>query len=263
MALGTAGRRDIWIVDVARDTSTRLTFDPANDDNPVWSPDGKDVVFSSNRTGQPKLYIKPADGSGEERLLADQAGTPTSWSRDGRWLLFTSPGPKTGADVWALPDPGGSSSDAKPFPVLATPFEEQQGQLSPDGRWIAYTSNETSSSDVYVRPFSANASASAAGAKWLISRTGGLSALPRWHPNGGRLFYTAVTTLDMMAVDVDTNAGFRAGTPRRLFAAPPPLLSVGWDIAPDGRRFLFVTTPDGGKPTPFTVVLNWAAALKR
>ena len=262
VALGTAGSRDIWIVDVARDTSTRLTFDPADDDSPVWSPDGKDVAFSSNRAGLPKLYIKPADGSGEERLLIDQAGVPTSWSGDGRWLLFTSRGPQTGPDVWALPDPRGASSGARPFPVIATQFVEQQAQFSPDGRWIAYTSNESSASDVYVRPFPATGAASAAGAKWLVSRAGGLSTLPRWHPNGGRLFYTNGATLDVSAVDVDTSRGFQARTPRRLFAAPPPLLTVGWDIAPDGRRFLFVTTPDGGKPTPFTVVLNWAAALK-
>jgi Tol biopolymer transport system component/tRNA A-37 threonylcarbamoyl transferase component Bud32 len=259
---GPAGARDIWIVDIARGSSTRFTFDPANDDNPVWSPDGTDVVFASNRSGQQKLYIKPSDGSGEERLLIDQPGVPTSWSKDGRFLLFTSGTPKTAADLWALPDPRRVSADAKPIVVLQTPFAETAAQFSPDGRWIAYISNESSPNDVYVRAFSPTGTTTAAGAKWLISG-GGLNGVVRWSPDGRRLIYANATTFDLLAVDVDTSKGFQAGTPRRLFRAPPPLLNVGWNLTPDGQRFIFVTTPDGGKPTPFTVVLNWAAALRR
>jgi Tol biopolymer transport system component/tRNA A-37 threonylcarbamoyl transferase component Bud32 len=262
VALGAAGTRDIWIIDIARGATTRFTFDPADDDNAVWSPDGKDVVFSSDRSGQPKIYIKRADGAGEERLLSDQPGTPTSWSRDGRFLLFTSSAPKTGADIWAMPDPR-ASTDAKPFPVLQTQFQESLAQFSPDGRWIAYMSSESSPADIYVRAFSPDDASGAGGAKWLVSRVGGINGLPRWQPDGRRLFYASATTFDLLAVDIDTSKGFQAGAPRRLFAAPPPLITVGMDTAQDGKRFLFVTTPDGGRTTPFTVVLNWAAALKR
>ncbi len=261
LARGTAGSRDLWILDVGRTTSTRLTFDPAYDDNPVWSPDGRNIAFSSNRSGSSKLYVKPADGSGEERLLTDSPGTPTSWSKDGRFLLFTSRSEKTGADIWALPNPGSALGDAKPFPVLATPFNEVEGQFSPDGRWVAYRSDDSSAADIYVRPFSPERSTGAAGAKWLVSK--GISLFPRWRADGRELLYTAINGFLVMAVDIETSKGFQAGTPRRLFIAPPPLLPVEWSLAPDGKRFLFITTPNGGRMAPFTVVVNWAAALKK
>jgi Tol biopolymer transport system component len=255
---GTGGARDIWILDVARNSSTRFTFDPANDDLPVWSPDGKNVVFSSDRKGDLRLYIKPADGSGEERLLTDQPGAPSSWSKDGRFLLFTSGTLKTGNDLWILPNPGSSSSDAKPAPILATQFAEQNAQISPDGRWVAYQTNESGTSETYVRPFSADGNG--AGAKRLISN--GISFYPRWRADGKGLFYVTAS-LDLMAVDIDTSNGFQAGTPHRLFTAPAPLLNIGWSLTADAKRFLFITTPNGGRPAPFTVVLNWAAGLKK
>ncbi|HXP87395.1 MAG TPA: protein kinase [Bryobacteraceae bacterium] len=259
VAKGPVQSRDIWIVDVARGTSTRFTFDPARDDFPVWSPDGKNIVFASTRSGQAKLYIKPADGSGEERMLGEQTGTPTSWSKDGRFMLFTSVGPKTANDIWVLPDPGRASPASKPTPFLATQFSEGFAQFSPDGRWIAYTSNESSAADVFVRPFSSDASGGG-GAKWLVSKSSGV--YPRWRSDGKQLFYSTIS-LDFMAVDIDTSKGFQAGTPRRLFATPPPMLNIDWDIAPDGKRFLFVTTPNAGRPEPFTVVLNWEAGFNR
>ena len=258
VAAGGGGARDIWILDVARNSSMRFTFDPANDDNPVWSPDGKSIVFSSNRTGLPKLYLKPADGSGEERLLTDQPGVPTSWSGDGHFLLFTSASPKTGNDIWVLPDPGLASGNAKPRPLLATQFGESGAAVSPDGHWIAYASTESSTSDIYVRPFSADGNGG--GAKWLVSK--GVSIYPRWRADGKQLYYTTLN-LDLMVVDIDTSKGFQAGTPRRLFTAPPPLLNIGWSMTADAKRFLFITTPNGGRPAPFTVVLNWAAGLKK
>jgi Tol biopolymer transport system component len=262
IARGFPPNRDIWIVDVGRGTTTRLTFDAADDFNPVWSPDGKSIAFASNRTGPPKLYIKPADGSGEERMLTDVPGQPTSWSRDGRFLLFTSNTPKTGNDLWAMPDPRLSSANSKPFAVLTTQFNEAAGQFSPDGRWIAYTSNESSTSDVYVRAFSPDGNAGASGGKWLVSN-GGLSLHPRWSGDGRQLFFTSAATFGLLAVDVDTRTGFQAGTPGRLFTAPPPLIPVGWTPASDPKRFLFITTPSGGRTAPFTVVVNWAAALKQ
>ena len=143
VAIGPAGSRDIWTVDVGLKATKRLTFDPANDDNPVWSPDGKNIAFASNRTGEPKLYVKPADGSEEERLLTDQPGVPTSWSRDGRFLLFTSASEKTRSDIWVLPDPGRASGASKPYALLATDVNEEDARISPDGRWFAYTTQES------------------------------------------------------------------------------------------------------------------------
>jgi Tol biopolymer transport system component len=259
VAIGPVGSRDIVTIDVASRTRTRLTFDPANDDNPVWSPDGRNVAFSSNRGGTAKLYLKPADGSDDERPLADQPGFPTSWSPDGRFLLFTSPSPSTGLDIWALPDPGRSAAESKPYPVLATTAVEQAAQVSPDGRWIVYQSNEQSTADVFVRPFSPEGRV-LGGARYLVSS--GLSILPRWGADGRPLVFMTPGDDQMSAVDVDTSRGFQAGNPRRLFPAPPPVGGVGWSLSQDGKRFLFVTTPNGGRTAPFTVVLNWAAALR-
>jgi Tol biopolymer transport system component len=263
VARGQAGSRDLWIIDMANGAMTRVTFDPADEDNPVWSPDGKNIAFSSTRTGQPKLYVKPANGLDEERLLSDQPGTPSSWSRDGRVLLFTTTSSKTGNDIWALSDPGRALGQSKAFPVSATPANEFDGQLSPDDRWMAYASNEGASGEsVYVRPFFTDGKTGVAGARWLVS--GNSARFPRWRSDGKQLFYSsAVPSLGVMAVDIETSKAFQAGTPRRLVDAPPPLVPVGWSLTPDAKRFLFITTPNGGRPLPFTVVLNWAAALKK
>jgi eukaryotic-like serine/threonine-protein kinase len=214
--------------------------------------------LASNRSGQPLMYIKPTDGSSEERLITDVPGVPTSWSGDGRFLLFTRTSPNTATDLWAMRDPRIASEASKPFPVVATQFSEQAGQFSPDGRWIAYMSSESSVIDVYVRPFSPDDPA--AGGRWLVSA--GLSGLPRWGADGRRLFYVSIATFGVTAVDVDAREGFRPGRAQRLFTAPPPLLPVGWSMAHDGR-FLFVTTPTGGRTAPFTVVMNWAATLRK
>jgi Tol biopolymer transport system component len=264
VARGPAGSRDLWVIDVMRGAMTRLTFDPADEDNPVWSPDGENIAFSSTRTGQPKLYVKPANGLGEERLLSDKLGIPTSWSRDGRVLLFTTTSPKTGRDILALSDPGRASGESKAFSVSATPSSEFEGQLSPDDRWMAYSSNEGASGDsIYVRPFSADGKAGAAGSRWLVSGNG-FGRLARWRSDGKQLFYTAsIPSLGVMAVDIEASKGFQAGTPRRLLDAPPPVYPVGWSLTPDAKRFLFITTPNGGRPLPFTVVLNWQEDLKQ
>jgi Tol biopolymer transport system component len=129
VAVGSNGARDLWILDVARGTSTRFTFDASNNQYPVWSPDGKSIAFSSGRNGQAKMYVKPADGSSEEPLLAEQVGgAPTDWSRDGRFLLFSSSTPNSGVDISLLPEPGRPLAEAKPVPILATPFNSTMGR---------------------------------------------------------------------------------------------------------------------------------------
>ena len=256
VAQGPIPTRDLWILDVARGTSMRFTFDPASD-FPVWSPDGKNIAFSSNRGGQMDLYIKPSDGSGEEKLLlkTDEPKTLSRWTKDGGFLLFQSTGVRTGPDIWALP----LADKAKPVSLLQTQFSEGAARVSADGRWLAYTSNESGTAESYVRPFTPEAPAGT-GAKWLVSKGGGVR--PIWRPDGKELFYLSLNG-QVMAVDIDTSMGFQAGTPQRLFAAPPGGTNTSWDLSPDSKRFLFAAPTGAGGVIPFTVVLNWASGLKK
>ena len=159
--------------------------------------------------------------------------------------------------MWALPFPG----EAKPVLLLQTQFREMVARVSPDGRWLAYTSDESGSLENYVRSFTPDAPAGT-GAKWLVSKAGGIR--PLWRPDGKELFYLSVTG-SVMAVDIDTSKGFQAGTPHRLFSAPTSaaVQDTGWDLSPDGKRFLFAAPPNTGRVIPFTVVVNWAAGLKK
>jgi Tol biopolymer transport system component len=256
VAMGPEARRDIWVLDVARPASTRFTFDSAGDDYPAWSPDGKYITFSSARSGEMDLYIKPSDNSGGEKLLL-KTGEPKTWERwtkDGHYLVFTSTGPKTGMDLWALAFPG----DAKAVPLLQTQSSEFAARVSPDGRWVAYDSTELSTTEIYVRPFAPDAPAGT-GAKWLVSKGPGF--FPIWRPDSKGLYYIA-PNLQVMAVDIDTSKRFQADTPRRMFIAPATI-ALGWDLSPDGKRFLLLAPPNAGRVIPFTVVLNWAAGLKK
>jgi Tol biopolymer transport system component len=257
-AVGPRESPDIWILDVVRGTSTRFTFDPAADDFPAWSPDGKTIAFSSNRGGQTNLYSKPADGSGEETLLlkTDEPKSVERFTKDGRFLLFTSTGPKTAADLWAVSVTGA----AKAAPLLQTPFVEALSRVSPDGLWLAYTSVESGVPEIYIRPFSPEGGAGA-GAKWLVSKGTGIR--PIWRPDGKGLLYLSMQS-QAMSVDINTGSGVPVvSTPRRLFTSSALGLTNGWDISPDGKRFLFVAAPGASQAIPFTVVLNWAAELKK
>jgi eukaryotic-like serine/threonine-protein kinase len=253
------GNQDIWVRDLARGHNTRLTFDPRRDEAPVWSPDGNRVIFAANRGGSMDLYEKSADGGGEERLLfkSDQNKTPTSWSRDGRFLLFNSADSKTGDDVWILP-----LDTLKPFVFLKTGSHEGYAQFSPDGRWIAYSRVSSGIPQVYVGPFSPDLSVGAAspasGSLWMVSTTNG--AYPRWSGDGRRLFYVGGLTSALMAVDVQPGATFQYGTARRLFG-DVTIIPFGSTLA--GDRFVFAEVATPGPPPPFTLVLNWQAGLKK
>jgi eukaryotic-like serine/threonine-protein kinase len=237
---------DVWLFDVIRPIGSRLTFETSNEQAPVWSPDGTRVVFSSVREGVANLYQKSATGTAnEEVLLKSESGKqPEDWSRDGRYLMYLSFDPKTKEDLWVLP-----LRDKKPAPLLNTQFRESQGRFSPNSRWIAYTSDESGKQDVYVQPFPLT------GAKWRISNKGGHN--PIWSQR--ELFYQ---TLDYKwkVVAVQTDADFKPGEPKDLFDTP---LSFGADITADGRRFLVNMPAPEAIQAPVTVVLNWAAELKR
>ena len=185
---------------------------------------------------------------------------PTSWSRDGRFLLYGTTGSKTGADLWVLPLEG----NRKPVLLLGTPFNEGLGSFSPDMRWIAYTSSESGRNEIYVRPFLASglSEAPALGeGKWQISNDGG--AEPKWRADEKEIIFQSPPQGTIkMAVDIQANGPvFKAGVPHRLFTAP---FDFGWDVTGDGKRFL-LAIPPGEKQaeTPISVVLNWPALLKK
>src|SRR5262249_36630314 len=160
---------DIWVIDLMRGVLSRLTFNPAVEDYPVWSPDGTQLLFNSTRDGAAAMFQKIASGAGQEESLLKSTtpNNPTDWSRDGHFILYDNADPKTLYDMWVLPLMG----DRKPQPFLQTPFNEQGGRFSPDGKWIAYISDESGRSEVYVQSFPPT------GAKWQISTNGGF--IPR------------------------------------------------------------------------------------
>jgi Tol biopolymer transport system component len=251
----TAGNTDIWLIDLERSTSVRLTSEAQADICPIWSPNGDRVVYSSIRGGTFQLVERAiADASSTDVLTTPLSKQATDWSRDGRWLLFRSiAGVGAELDVWALP----LSGDRTPVPVAATQFEERDAQFSPQARWIAYQSNESGRNEIYVQPFQHH------GDKVRISTGGGAQA--RWRADGRELFYL---TLDgrLMATPITfglDEATMSAGTPVPLFRARVGAVqdrsTQHYVVSPDGQRFLLDTVVEEAVP-PVTIVLNWQPA---
>jgi eukaryotic-like serine/threonine-protein kinase len=244
-----------WLYDLSRETLTRFTFEGDTNYDPVWTPDGKRIAFQSNKEGRPNLFWQLADGSGGlERLgTSEYLQGPSSLSADGQLLAFVEINPITGYDIWVL-----RMSDRKAQPFLQTPFLESAPHFSPDGRWLAYVSDESGHREIYVQPYPGP------GGKWQISTDGG--GEPVWNPNGRELFYRSGDK--MMAVDITTQPGFAAGKPRMLFEGPyqpTPATFSNYDISSDGQRFLMLKPAEQGQtaPTQINVVLNWFEELKR
>jgi Tol biopolymer transport system component len=245
------GAPDIWLIELARGVTTRFTFDPAPDQGAVWSPDGTSIAFSSVRDGTWDLYRKPSNGAGQDEMLLKESENEyvSDWSRDGRFITYDSLNSKGDWDVWVLPLFG----DRKPIPFVRTEFNELNSRFSPDGRWISYVSNESGRYEVYVRPFPAS------DRKWLVSRSAGSGA--SWRRDGKELFYVAPDA-KLMAVAVEADTNFKMSVPKVLFDTRS-VNACGYQYAAtnDGQRFL-VPVQEGAS-TPFNVVVNWTADLKR
>jgi serine/threonine-protein kinase len=256
LAVGIAGANPgVWLYDLARGTSTRLT-ETAILSFPIWTPDGKRSTFTLTREGSLNLYWMPADGSGvPERLTtSENSQWLGSWSPDGQVLAFSEQDATNGWDIWVL----NLKDDRKQQPFLRTPFNEGAPEFSPDGRWLAYQSDESGRAETYVRPFPGP------GGKSQISTEGGTE--PVWARNGRELFYRNGDK--MMAAGVEFKPTFTAARPKLLFEGhyvpSAPSFLANYDVSPDGQRFLMVKgSEQESVATQVNVVLNWSDELRR
>jgi hypothetical protein len=261
MSRSVTGNPNIWMLNLDRGLPVRFMFDMAADVAPVWSPDCSRIAFSSNKNGVYDLYIKSTtDTGGEELLLATkQNKSPSDWSRDGRFLLYRSPGATTAFDIWAVPVKG----DRKPVSVAQTNFNERDGQFSPDGKWVAYQTNETGRVEIVVQPFPGP------GDKMQVSRNGG--AQVRWRPDGKELFYIALDGR-LMSVPIQPaskDTSFEAGEPQPLFPTHVGGAEQGgpatqqYAVSTDGQRFLMNTIVTDVNASPISVIMNWQGGQVR
>lgn len=250
----------IWLFNLEDGVRSRFTFDPASaEETPIWSPDGARVLWMSQRNGGLDFYVKAATGSGGEepvtRSSPNLIGLPTDWSRDGQFLLYTRARADWNLQMTVLPLRG----DRKPFAFVHSQSSEKEGQFSPDGRWVAYSSNESARWEVYVAPFPGP------GGKYQISTEGGQQ--PRWRRDGKELFFLSPDK-KLMAVSVKAGAIFEFREPVALFQtrAREALSSeeaFTYDVSPDGQRFLINVNPEGSNPPPLNIVLNWTSEIQR
>jgi Tol biopolymer transport system component/predicted Ser/Thr protein kinase len=246
-------KADVWVRDLGRGVNSRFTLGPGNNFRPVWSPDGATIVFTSDRGGGGDLYEKTTRGPAEEKLLlhTDEYKSALSWSKDGKYITYASLSPKNRFDLWALPTFG----DKKPIPIAVSPFNEVNPALSPDGRYVAYVSNESGRDEIYVQTFPG------AGGKWQVSNGGGSD--PSWRDDGKEMYYRSPDQ-KLMAVEVHTvGADFQAGVPRALFPIQIRPGNPRNKYAPsaDGQRFIIAAPLGRASMSPTTVVLNWMAGL--
>lgn len=243
------GENDIWVLDLSRGVRTRLTFGPVANTSPVWSPDGKWIAYMSKRGDHFYLYRKPADGSGTEEVLAtfDQLMTPSSWSRDGKYLFYTQRDSEGHGEILALPLEG----ERKPQVVIS---RGAQGYLSPDGHWLAYTSSESGAAEVYVQAFGGGQG------KWQVSANGG--TLPSWSKDGQQLYYMDATS-SLLAVPVkEVGGALQFGPPQNLVSRWTVLGLPFYDVTPDGKKILLDRVSQQVSQS-VTVVTNFTAELKK
>jgi serine/threonine-protein kinase len=244
----------VWVYDLARETLTRLTFEGDQNYNALWSPDGKMIAFQARRETSSEVYWQRADGSGGlERLATSELPfVPMSWSPDGQTLAFIEVNPDTGFDLWVM-----SVQERKPKLFLRTPFNESVPRFSPDGRWLAYMSNESGRNEIYMQPYPGP------GAKLQISIDGGTE--PTWNPSGRELFFRNGDK--MMVADIVSQPSLSASKPRLLFEGQfllSPATTPNYDVSRDGQRFLMVKADAASEGArQINVVFNWFEDLKR
>jgi Tol biopolymer transport system component len=246
---------DVWLFELSRGVLSRFTFDPSYDYEPVWSPDGSRIVFATNRNGPLDLYVKGLNGTGEDEALlkSDARKLPTDWSPDGQFILYESFDSKTSKnDLWVLP-----VDNRQPRPFLQTEFDERQGHFSPDGRWVAYCSDESGRYEVYVEGFPTP------GGKRQISINGGTD--PKWRRDGKELFYLR-TDHQLMAVEVKSGSAFESDVPKALFETQ--VLTAGvtflshYVVSNNGQRFLLAIQEEA-KSEPINIVFDWTTELPK
>jgi Tol biopolymer transport system component len=259
---------DLWLFEFARGgVNTKFTFGNPSDDA-AWSADGSRIAFDSIHASGYGIYQKASNSSGQEELLyqSPDPKAPSNWTHDGKFLMYQTLSLDGECDdLWILPA-SGSAADRKPAPFLRTQFNECCGRFSPDGRWVAYESNQSGRFEIYVLPFDeSNPGSSAGGALHQVSKEGG--RIPHWSGDGKELFYLALDGY-LMSVPVSVaGSAFQPGTPQRLFKSPATVYGT-WDVAADGKRFLIAAPPSTSNSAapaspPYHVVMNWTELQKR
>jgi len=249
---GVENNGDIWIYDLDRPTTTRLTFDMADESCPIWSADGERLVICSMAGGASAIHLLDLKGRVKQEVLLDTAASdqPTAWSPDGQWIVYERRNSvdATQKDIWIL-----SLADGSTRPFADSPFEEVHGQISPDGRWLSYTSDESGRAEIYVQPFPDG------GRKRQVSTDGGSAG--HWRGDGEELFYISPDG-SLMAVSVSAESGFRAETPTMLFRTRIRWASGDhYDVFADGQSFLINEHLDDESSEPMSLILNWSTGL--
>jgi serine/threonine protein kinase/Tol biopolymer transport system component len=251
--------RDIWILDLKRNTRTRFTFDATNDNDPIWSPDGSQIIFASSRKGKFDLYQKNSSGVGSEKLVlaSDRNKIPIDWSSDGQFITYNAEGnTKTKTDLWILPltsQKTGKSLEPKSFVV--TEFNEGWARFSPDGKWIAHESDESGTWEVYIRPFPGP------GGKWQISAKGGEYVY--WRGDGKELYYQSSDN-KVKATEIGiSGSAIEVGAEKTLFDLPGGSASSITGVSPDGQKFLINVPVVEQSKAPLSLVTNWDTGLKK
>lgn len=244
---GGSRSRDIWILDMTRGVPTRVTFDPADERSAAWSPDGKSIVY--RRDGE--LFTRPVEGGPEQPFLVDKRSKdPRGWSKDGKYFLYRATG--NGNDLWVKPAAPGQA----PYAFISTQFGEAFGEFSPDGKWMAYVSDESGADEVYVTAFPSGQG------KVRVSSSGGL--FPRWRQEGRELYFLSTDNRMMVATVAPSATNFRVGSVEVLFPTGV-IMSPGvpYVVSADGKRFLINSTIPSTDPPSLSVIFNWPALIRR